>query len=66
MQKAIIAPEACRSLSCPTCLARQICPTKAIVRIDRDESAAVDCGRCRGCGKCVPACPWQAIRVVDQ
>ena len=66
MQKAIIAPQNCRPAVCPTCLARQICPTKAIVRLDRDDAALVDTGRCRGCGKCVLVCPWQAIAVADQ
>ncbi len=66
MQKAVIVPEACQPLHCPTCLARQTCPPKAIIRLDQDEPAAVDYGRCRGCGKCVAICPWGAIRVEDQ
>ena len=66
MQKAVVTPEACRTISCPTCLARQICPTKAIVRWDQDEPAVVDAGRCRGCARCVAVCPWQAIGVRDQ
>ena len=66
MQKAVIVPGACRPAFCSTCLARQMCPTKAIVRLDQDESAAVDSGRCLGCGRCVPVCPWQAIAVEDQ
>jgi Fe-S-cluster-containing hydrogenase component 2 len=66
MQKAIVAPSACRPAACPTCLARQVCPTKAILRLDYDEPVAVNHTLCRGCGKCVTVCPWQAIEVSDQ
>jgi Fe-S-cluster-containing hydrogenase component 2 len=66
MQKATVSLAACRPDVCHTCPARHACPTKAIVRPDRDEPAIVDAGRCRGCGVCVPACPWQAVHVQDQ
>ena len=66
MRKAVVSPEMCHMGICSICPARQMCPTKAIVRIDDDEPVAIDATLCRGCGKCVVTCPWQAIRVEDR
>ena len=63
MLKATVAPKVCRPGACPACLARLVCPTKAILRLDQDEPVAVDLTLCRGCGKCVAVCPWHAIAV---
>jgi Fe-S-cluster-containing hydrogenase component 2 len=46
---------------CEPCAARQNCRTKALVRLDREESPWVDAGRCYGCGNCIPSCPHGAI-----
>ncbi len=51
-------------LRCDRCLARHVCRTKAILRIDRDEPPFIDPSRCYGCQVCVAECPNGAI-VVD-
>jgi MinD superfamily P-loop ATPase len=56
-----VDPDLCRA--CRRCLAREVCRSKALLRIDRDEPPFVDAGRCYGCRACVPACPHGAIRV---
>jgi MinD superfamily P-loop ATPase len=50
---------------CGKCLARQVCRSKAILQIDRDEPPFIDPNRCYGCRACIPACPNGAIVVVD-
>jgi Fe-S-cluster-containing hydrogenase component 2 len=45
---------------CEACPARQACKPRAIVKFV-DEPAFIELDRCRGCGKCVPACQYQAI-----
>jgi MinD superfamily P-loop ATPase len=49
----------CRA--CPKCVARKVCRTKAIVRIDQDEAPFIDPSRCYGCQVCVTECPFGAI-----
>lgn len=46
---------------CPQCVARTVCRTKAIMRIDRDEPPIIDPSRCYGCQVCVAECPHGAI-----
>ena len=46
---------------CRQCIARSVCPTKAIRVIDRDEPPFIDSHRCMGCHDCVTACPSGAI-----
>jgi MinD superfamily P-loop ATPase len=57
-----IVDELC--LACRKCQAREVCRTKAILQIDRDEAPFIDPSRCYGCRACIPVCPAGAI-VVD-
>ena len=50
-----------RCQNCQRCLAQQVCPVKAIVRIDRDEPPFIDLHRCHGCRLCIVECPFEAI-----
>ncbi|HSJ57432.1 MAG TPA: 4Fe-4S binding protein [Anaerolineae bacterium] len=50
-----------RCLACPVCLARKVCRSKALIRLDPDEPPFVDASRCYGCRACIPACPNDAI-----
>ena len=52
-----------RCRCCNKCAARPVCITRAIVKPDRDGPAAVEPGRCNGCGRCLAACPFEAIRL---
>ena len=49
--------------ACRVCLARQVCRSKALIRLDPDEPPFIDASRCYGCRACIPACPNQAIVV---
>jgi len=53
--------ELCRS--CDKCLARAVCKSKALLRLDAGESPFVDASRCYGCNLCIPACPFGALRI---
>jgi len=55
--------DAGRCHACRTCLAREACRPKAIVRIDCDEPPFVDPSRCLGCRACIVACPFAALRI---
>jgi Fe-S-cluster-containing hydrogenase component 2 len=46
---------------CPSCEARKVCNTRAIVRIDLDDPPYVAYDRCNGCGACITACCCNAI-----
>jgi MinD superfamily P-loop ATPase len=46
---------------CGKCLARDVCRSKAILRIDPDEPPFIDPNRCYGCRVCIAACPHGAI-----
>jgi anaerobic carbon-monoxide dehydrogenase iron sulfur subunit len=39
------------------------CPRDAITRADPGDPWRVDAERCDGCGECVAACPFEAIRL---
>jgi len=58
-----IRPEACRA--CQPCLAADACKVRAIVRIDLDEPPYIDIERCYDCRLCIPACPFDALRVLS-
>lgn len=51
--------------SCNPCQARLACKPRAIVKFDIDEMAYVELERCRGCGKCIPACSYSAITLYN-
>lgn len=55
----------CVATACVRCKARLACDTKAIVKIDPDEPAAVEPSRCMGCADCLSECPGQAIAMID-
>jgi len=46
---------------CRKCLARKVCKSKAIVRIDPEEPPFIDASRCYGCHLCITTCPHGAI-----
>lgn len=48
--------------NCSRCLAAQACTVRAIVRLDRDEPPFLDVHRCYDCRKCLPACPFGAVK----
>ncbi|MDI6694533.1 MAG: hypothetical protein QME21_05765 [Anaerolineales bacterium] len=48
-------------LACQPCEARQVCKTRAIVRIDVDDPPYIALERCSGCAACVLACLGGAI-----
>jgi MinD superfamily P-loop ATPase len=55
--------QTCRS--CDPCLAREVCRTRAIIKIDPDEPAVIEISRCNTCGLCVLECPYDAIIMRD-
>ena len=58
-----IETDHCRA--CLPCLASSVCKVRAIVRIDPDEPPFLDIGRCYDCRMCISACPFGAIRVME-
>ena len=57
-----VQSENCRA--CRRCLAAEACKVRAILRIDDDEPPYIDVERCYDCRLCIPACPFDALRVV--
>jgi Fe-S-cluster-containing dehydrogenase component len=60
-ERALLLPNACQHCKDPACLAE--CPTGALVREERG-SIGIRAELCTGCGACVSACPWDAVRLV--
>ncbi len=54
-------PHQCRQCMNAKCMAA--CPPKALYRKDNDSPVLLDEALCDRCGKCVPACPFKAIRL---
>jgi len=45
----------------PTC--KGACPVEAISKDERTELVSVDSDICTGCGQCVEACPYEAMKL---
>lgn len=56
-----VDPALCRA--CEKCMARSVCRSKALTRVDPGEPPFVDSARCYGCYRCVEECPFGAIIV---
>jgi dihydromethanopterin reductase (acceptor) len=52
--------EVCLKMDCGRCLAEDICPVKAIKRVDG--VLRIDLSRCIGCEKCLYSCPYKAVK----
>lgn len=65
MLKAVIDHARCEAAACEKCAAREACDVKAIVKLDKDGSAAIITHTCYGCGKCVPVCVGSAITMKE-
>lgn len=51
----------CRHCKDAPCI--KICPTKAIKRKEKNDPVLIDQKLCIGCKKCIPVCPFNAIRM---
>ena len=54
---------ACNHCNAPTCM--PACPEKAFYRDDLG-LVLIDVKACTGCGACVPACPYEAISLLNE
>jgi Fe-S-cluster-containing hydrogenase component 2 len=52
--------------ACSPCDAKKSCRTKAIIKMGPDEQAIVKPSDCMGCGDCVDACPFGAVKMKEQ
>ncbi len=59
MLRVLIDPSRC--LKCDVCIASEVCPSRAIFRLDPEDPAIIDVKYCHGCGDCLKACPFNAI-----
>lgn len=65
MRAAVVDFTACAAGGCGTCRAAKACEKRVLVKIDGDEPAFVDRSLCTACGDCLPACPHDAITMID-
>lgn len=61
MLRPVIDYEACRS--CDPCEAKLVCKTRAIVKLDPDETPYIALERCSGCSACIGACAYGVIHM---
>lgn len=54
-------PSVCRQCGVARCV--QACSEAALTRDPATHAVLVDAGRCSGCGACVEACPFEAVRL---
>lgn len=54
-----LEPVVCRQCRAPMCA--NVCPNQAILPDKKTGARTVDPEKCDGCGRCISACPWQAI-----
>lgn len=52
--------ELCLKVNCIACLAEEVCPVRAIKRIDG--APRIDLSKCIGCEKCLYRCPYGAVK----
>lgn len=64
MIRAIVVPERCPA--CQRCGPVEVCENRAFIREAPADRPWVDFLLCRGCRRCVPACPHAAIDVITQ
>jgi len=61
MPKAFVDLDRC--LTCKKCFAAEVCPVKAIFRVDPHGPAVVEQTACFACGDCVEKCSGNAITI---
>ena len=54
-------PVACKQCENPPCLA--VCPKEAIYKAEETVRVLIDRQKCVGCGMCVQACPFGAMKI---
>lgn len=64
MRRALIDPRRCQA--CRPCPAQMACDAQAFFREQPDEPPWIDLYRCRGCLRCLTACPARAITEIVQ
>ena len=64
MLKAFIDFDRC--LKCEKCIAAEVCPTKAVFKIDSDGPVIVEQSTCYGCGDRVEKCSGKAISIKEE
>ncbi len=57
----LAVPLQCRHCDDTPCV--KICPTKAIIKSDKEGPVLIKDDLCVGCKRCIPACPFGAIRI---
>ena len=65
MKVASVDFKVCSGADCTKCPAIKACERRIIIKLDEDEPAVVDKALCSGCGDCLPACRYAAIRIIE-